>query len=92
MQVGPEAETFSLEHLLCDQEALLGGVCMSPIWISNLVVSQFRKALTSLSEFPPLPRQKQKELLMYLWPRRSYETLVCPIKHTLGRFLSQDTF
>ena len=35
-------------------EALLGGVFMSPVWISNLFTSQFRKVSMSLSEFRPL--------------------------------------
>ena len=35
------------------QEALLGGVFMSPVWISNLSTSQFRKVPISLSEFCP---------------------------------------
>ena len=34
-------------------EALLGRVLMSPVWISNLSATRFRKVHMLLSEFPP---------------------------------------
>ena len=36
-------------------EALLGGFFMSPVWISNVSTSQFRRVHMSLSEFRPKP-------------------------------------
>ena len=40
-------------------EALLGGVFMSPVWISNLSTSQFRKVSMSLSEIRPYIRARK---------------------------------
>ena len=50
--------------LLCN-EALVGGLFMSPIWISNLSTSQFRKVNMSLSEFRPMPLITILEMFNY---------------------------
>ena len=47
------SHTVSLQKLI--NEAQLGGVFMSPVWISNVSTSQFRKVHMSLSEFRPKP-------------------------------------